>query len=421
MSRRLSLPYHTGRLDLEVPDDKLLGYFEPTRFAPLADVSGSLERSLRQPLGAAPLRQIAAGKRSVAIVIDDATRAVPNALLLDATMSELRAAGIDPGQVIVLVATGLHRKLTEDELRDALGPWHGLVRVENHDADDENLLVSVGTTSLGTRLRVNRLFVEAELRILTGDVEHHQFCGYGGGAKSILPGLADRESIRLNHSRMDWPGAGPGRIDGNPVRREIDEAAEMAPVHFLLAVVLDPEHRVVSVHAGDLRQAFRSACLDVDRMYRVRLPGRADLVVASPGGHPKDASFYQSQKALEAAIRAVRPGGDVALAAACPEGSGSALFEQWMEEAHTPQDVVERIKRDFVMGGHKAYQVARGLKQARVHLYSMLSPGKVRCWFMHPLSDWSQVARLVEQAGKISVLPHASMTLTDAGEDESGT
>jgi len=417
VKRRIALAYDRGSLEFEAPLEKLIGCFEPNRLPPLQDVGGDLRRCLREPVGAAPLREIAAGKRSAAVVIDDSTRSVPSALLLDAVMEELDAAGIDAGNVTVLAATGLHRPMTGEELRQAVGRWHGRVRVENHDANNADRLLRVGATSLGTELLVNRKYLEADLKILTGDVEHHQFCGFGGGAKSVYPGLADAEAIRRNHSRMDVEGAGPGQLDGNPVRAEIEEAGRMAGADFLLTLVLDPEHRVVSVHAGGVELAFREACAEVDRMYRVAVPELADLVVASAGGYPKDGTLYQAQKALTAAARLVRPGGEILLAAACREGSGSVLFEEWMEAASTPDEVIERIRRSFVMGGHKAYQVAREVKRARVHLYSTLPEEKVRSWFMHPVADWTGAAALAAEARTVSVLPQATLTLAEVGRD----
>ncbi len=420
MSRILTIPYGDTGLRLRVPEEKLLNCFAPSDVAALADPKAEISRALRDPCDSPPLRELARGKKSAAVVIDDSTRAVPNALLLDALMPELEAGGMSPDRITVIAATGLHRPLTDEEFRRALGPWFGKVRAESHDAKAPDRLVPLGVTSLGTDIRVNRTFAEADLKVLTGDVEHHQFCGYSGGAKSVYPGLADAESVRRNHSRMDLPGTGPGTLDENPVRREVDEVGRMAGVDFLLSVVLNSDHHVVSVHAGNWLQAFRNACPAVDRIYRVSVPGLADLVVASPGGLPKDANLYQAQKALRVASRVVRPGGSIVLAAACPEGSGSDLFEQWMEEAFTPEEIVVRIRQSFVMGGHKAYQIVRELSRAHVYLYSAIPPGKVRSWFMRPLRDWTDIERLVDQAGVVTVLPQASSTLAEVASPVAG-
>lgn len=409
---RIDLPYGHDKLAIQVPTEKLVGTFLPRALAPVADAAEALREALASPVASPRLKDLAAGARSVAVAIEDATRPVPNALLIDAVMSELDAAGVPPQQVKVIAATGLHRPMTDDEMAVALGRWFGLVAHENHDADDPQRLTRLGITRLGTEISVNRSFREADLRITTGDVEYHQFCGYGGGVKCVYPGLADAAAIRANHSRMDLPGTGPGRIDGNPVREEVDEVGRMARVHFNLSVAMDAEHRIVAVRAGDPDLSFRQACRFVDDMYAVEVPRRADLVIASPGGHPKDIELYQSQKAIEEATQVVEPGGNVLVLARCEEGSGSQRFEQWMDAAYTPDDIIRRIRDEFVMGGHKAYQIAREVQRANVHLYSQIPPGRIRSWMMTPVQSMQNIDRLIEQARSIIVLPQATLVRT---------
>jgi len=389
-----------------------VGVFAPRAIEPVPDPAKTLRNALAGPVGGPLLREMAKGVRQVAVAVEDATRAVPNALLIDCLMHELGEAGVAPEQVTVVVATGLHRPLNLDELRAALGSWHGRLEIENHDAWDQQRLAPVGATSLGTKVHINRTFIEADLKITTGDVEYHQFCGYGGGVKCVYPGMADADAIRMNHSRMDLPGTGSGRIDGNPVREEIDEVGRMAGVDFNVSVTLDPNQRIVAVHAGGADLSFRQACRVVDRMYAVEVPSRADLVIASPGGHPKDVNLYQSQKAIEEATRVVRPGGDVLVTAACEEGSGSELFEEWMAAAESPDDIIGRIRENFVMGGHKAYQIARALQRAKIHLYSKIPPGRVQSWMVRPVTSEAGIEELIRSATSIAVLPQATLTKT---------
>jgi len=411
MKRQIKLPYGDGDITVAVPEEKLIGIFEPRALAPAPDPAAALRQALANPVGAPRLREAASGATSAAIVVEDASRSVPSSLLVDAVMAELLAADITPAQVNVIVATGLHRDLTPTEMDATLGPWASKLHIENHDAHDPDRLVPLGATSLGTDVSINRTFMDADLRILTGDVEYHQFCGYSGGAKGVYPGLANAEAIEANHSRMDLPGTGPGRIDGNPVRDEVDEVGRMAGVSHNLSVALDPEHRIVAARAGDVVESFRAACRFVDEMYLVHVPSCADLVIASPGGHPKDLDLYQSQKAIEEASQVVTPGGHVVVAARCEEGSASELFEEWMDEASSPEDIIERIDRNFVMGGHKAYQIARELQRATVHLYSELPPGRVRAWMMHPVDSTDQIDALIDSARSVVVLPQATLTL----------
>jgi lactate racemase len=412
MNRKIQLPYGDTFVELEVPEDKLIGVFEPRSLPPAADSMAELRRALANPVNAPRLREKAKGARSVVIVVEDATRPVPVALLLDAVMEELQAAGIAPGIIKVLVATGLHRAATQKELDTALGRWKGILAINSHDAKNPDGLVHLGKTSLGTDISVNRTFMESEFKILTGDVEYHQFVGYGGGNKGVYPGLADAEAIRTNHSRMDLPGTGSGRIEGNPVRVEIDEVGRMARVDYNLSVAMDAQHHIVAARAGDPFLSFKEACRVIDDMYLVEVPRRAELVIDSPGGHPKDIDFYQSQKAMEEATLVVKPGGNVLTIARCDEGSGSSLFEQWMDESFGPEEIVSRIRENFIMGGHKAYQIAREVQRARLHLYSQLPPGKVRAWMMYPVRSVEDMTKLIAAAASVIVLPQATLTQT---------
>jgi nickel-dependent lactate racemase len=409
MIRSILIPYGRETLEIKVPEEKLVGCLAPRAVVPTTEPSVLLQQALVKPIGKERLRDRAKGSQRVVVVIDDATRAVPSDLLLDAVLPEISEGGISPERVTVLVATGLHRGLTPGEQALVLGKWAGRVRIENHDAKDPSCLLPLGITTLGTPISLNRTFLEADLKILTGDVEFHQICGYGGGAKSIYPGLADAEAIRINHSRMDLPGTGSGLIGGNPVRQEIEEVGRLAQVDFLLTVVLDPRRQVYAAFAGDVEQAFLEACKTVDYVYRLDVPRQASLVITSPGGHPRDIDFYQSQKAIGPAVEIVNPGGDILLVASCEEGSGSPLFESWMEEADCPEDIVNRIGNTFVMGGHKAYQVARELSQARVSVFSRIPPDKILSWFLHPVQTPGEISGLIDRADSIAILPQATL------------
>ncbi len=406
---RIDLPYGHDTIAIDVPREKLVGTFLPRAMPAVSDPGLALRDALTNPAGGRSLRAMAAHVRRAAIVIEDATRPVPNSLVIEAVMSELEAGSVSPQDVTVIVATGLHRPMSDKELVGALGRWFGVVNCENHDAHDPRRLTYLGTTSLGTEISLSRSLLEADLKITTGDVEYHQFCGYGGGVKCVYPGLADAAAIRMNHSRMDLPGTGPGRLDGNPVREEIDEVGRLAQIDFNISLAMDAKHRIVAVRAGDPDLSFRQACQWIDQMYAIEVPRRADLVIASPGGHPKDLDLYQSQKAIEEATQVVEPGGNVLVTAHCEEGSGSERFETWMREAYTPDDVTRRIKERFVMGGHKAYQIAREVQRAHIHLYSKIPPGCVRSWLMTPVQSISDMDGLIARSRSVLVLPQATL------------
>lgn len=415
---QVRFPYGNREKVVDVPDQKLVGVYQPHEKAGVADLRAEVTRALCWPIESPRLGQLASGRKTAAIVVDDVTRAVPTREILPLILGELKEAGLDARDVTVIVATGLHRPLTQHELDAIRGDLP--VEIVNHDAKDSNQLLSIGRTSLGQEILINRRFMEADLKILTGDVEYHQFCGYGGGAKSVYPGLANAASIRHNHSMMEIEGTGPGRIEGNPVRQEVEEVGRMARVDFILNVVMNSRKQVVRAFAGRPFAAFREGARLVDQMYRVKADRSVNLVIASPGGFPKDVDLYQSQKAVSAARRLVVEGGDIVVLAECRDGHGSELFDRWMTEAKTLDDIFRRIQTKFVMGGHKAYQFARDIRWARVHLLSSLPAQKVKSYFMQPLASVEDIQPLVQAAASIAAMPQASLTLVEAAGNSSG-
>jgi len=407
--QRIELPYGDRSVALCLPDDGRVAVYEPAQLPAAPDGEAEVRRAMAAPLGTPPLGAIARAARRVAIVVDDATRPVPTTAMLRPVVDELRRAGVAVEQITVIVATGLHRPMTEAEIDRVRG---GLpLKVQNHDARDPAGLVEIGTTSRGTPLRVNRTVAEADLRILTGDVELHQFVGYGGGAKSVLPGICDVEGVAATHAKMDAPGAGPGRLDDNPIRLDIEEAADLLRVDFVLNVVLGARHEIVGAFAGDVHAAFRAGAELVDRVYKVEVPEPVDLAICSPGGYPKDLDLYQSQKAIRAARRIVRRGGTIVALAECREGHGSDLAYAWAREARRPQDIIERHRARFAMGGHKAYQLAADAEWASVYLFSAMPEEVVEAFFIKPIARVGQIESLVAPAGSVAVLPQATLTL----------
>ncbi len=412
---QVRFPYGHCEKVVDIPDEKLTGVYLPHEKAGVADLRAEVTRALSSPIESPRLAQLASGRKSAVIVADDITRAVPTREMLPPILDELKAAGLQAQDVTVIAATGLHRALTQHELDALRGDLP--VQVINHDARDPDQLVPVGRTSLGQEVLINRRFMEADLKLLTGDVEYHQFCGYGGGGKSVYPGLADAASIRHNHSMMEIDGTGPGRIEGNPVRQEVEEVGRMAGVDFILNVVMNSRKQVVRAFAGHPFAAFREGARLVDQMYRVEADRTVNLVIASAGGFPKDVDLYQAQKAVSAARRLVAEGGDIVVLAECREGHGSELFDRWMTEAKDLEDIFRRIQTKFVMGGHKAYQFARDIRWARVHLLSSLPAQKVKSYFMQPLAGVEDIQTLVRAASSIAAMPQASLTLVEITED----
>jgi nickel-dependent lactate racemase len=278
--------------------------------------------------------------------------------------------------------------MTGPEMEEAVGSEVSQrVRVINHDPAST---VRLGTTSRGTPVEILTHVVDADVRVCLGNLELHYFAGYSGGAKAILPGCASRATVQANHAMMVKPEACAGRLDGNPLRADLEEGAAMVGIDFILNVIVDSDHRIVGAVAGDATAAHRRGCELVAQRGMVPVAGLADIVLVSAGGFPKDVNLYQAQKALDNAAQAVRPGGCIILLAECGEGLGNATFEAWLQAAESPDDVLERIQKEFVLGGHKAAAVASVLKKAGVYLVSSMPAELVRRCGLIPFDDAGQ-------------------------------
>lgn len=418
----LQLPFGHGQMPLELPAASLLGIFRPQTPGPQpegppATEAALVHQAMQQPIGTPRLCELARPGQRVAIVTSDLTRPCPSPQLLPAILAELATAGVRERDITVVVALGQHRPLSEAELEAAVGGGcYRRVRVINHDPADT---VHLGTTSRGTPVELFRPLVEATLRICLGNLEFHYFAGYSGGAKAIVPGCASAATVTANHAMMVQPEAATGRLEGNPVRADIEEAATMLGVDFILNVVVDGEHRITAAVAGDVIEAHRAGCALVAARGCVGVPALADVVVASAGGHPKDVNLYQAQKALDNAPYALKEGGIVILVAECGEGCGHRTFEEWMTAGQTSAEILARIQEQFVLGGHKAAAIARVAERARIFLVAPALAGLSLTGMEHFATAQAALdaafAALGPQA-RVSVLPEAASVLPRLGE-----
>jgi len=415
-----SIPY--GRTKLTV---RLNGTFQtellaPARVQPVADPVQAVRDALSRPAGGVGLADFA-GARTVAIAINDKTRPVPHAVLLPPLLRSLEALGIAPGAITLIVATGLHASMPEADFAQIL-PADILARyrVVSHNAVASDNLVSLGKTRLGTAVQVNRLFAQADLRVVVGNLEPHQFMGFSGGVKTAVIGLGGLETINQNHALMLDPHSDLARYDDNPARQDVEEAGRMIGVHFALNDVINESKQIVRVLAGEPQAVMREGMPLVMQVYQVRVAAPFDLLIASPGGHPKDINLYQAQKALGHAARVTRQGGTVILVAACPEGTGSASYEKWVTGMASHQAVLERFEREgFRIGPHKAFQIARDAAPRRVLMVTEMAPDFVRKLLLAPYAslDAALAAALegLAPTARIGVMPWANATIPTLG------
>jgi nickel-dependent lactate racemase len=407
------LAYGREQLPVDVPGKNLLGVYLPSEMVDVVDEERILEQALANPIGTRPLRKIVRKGDRIAIITSDVSRPCPSGRLLPHILAELEDAGIPDEadeDVFIVFALGIHRQMTPGEISSALTPEIlERFRVLNHDPEN---VVRLGVTSAGTPVEIFKPVVEADVRICLGDLAFHYFAGYSGGAKAIVPGCASRASVAANHAMMVRPEAAAGRLDGNPLRMDLEEAVGMLGVDFIYNVLVDEEHRIVGAVAGDLTAAHRAGCEMVAARGMVHIPRQADIVLASAGGFPKDLDFVQGHKALESAKYFVRDGGIIILASKCSDGIGNKVFESWLLDSRSPDEIIEHIQREFVLGGHMAAALALILKRAAIYLISDIPDEHVRQAGMQPFRDprSSLLAAFAELGddSQVIVLPQAA-------------
>lgn len=345
MQMKCRIDYGGDGLAFDLPDDLNVTIVEPSKGTPIPEPAAAITAAITQPIGTPPLVDIARGRRDATVVISDKTRPVPYTVVLPPLLRELEAAGLERSAIEILVATGLHRANTAAELADMVGAdIVAAYRIRNHDARDASAHRHVGRTTGGTEAWIDRGFLDADLKIVTGLIEPHLMAGYSGGRKAVAPGLAAVDTMRSLHGANMLEGnIGPGILDDNPFHADLLEIARMVGPDFLVDVTVDRERRLTGVFAGDIVQAHAAGVRFVEPHVHVSLPQAADIVITSAGGHPLDATFYQAIKGLTASLNIVRRGGTIILAAALDEGIGSADFRDLLRATRTADGFMERV------------------------------------------------------------------------------
>jgi nickel-dependent lactate racemase len=402
-------------LPVDLPETATI--VRPRRAAPLPDPVSAVRRALRSPVTGPSLADVVRRQRTVVIVFPDITRPMPNHIVLPALAAELDSLGFGPERVTMLCATGTHRTATRQELAALVGPriFDGYAIHQHVATDDDH--VGVGTVD-GTAVLLDRRYVEADVRIVTGFVEPHFFAGFSGGPKAVCPGVAALETILEAHSphRIADPRATWMELDANPVHRFIASATALLPPDVSVDVALNPARAITAVFAGLLPDAHRGACDHVRHSATHELPFRCDVVVTSNAGLPLDRNLYQAVKGMSAAERVVQPGGDIVMVSSCvdgyPDGDG---FARIVRHAPGPAALAS-ADVEPALDTWQAQVLGRVLATATVHLFTDgLTPDQVRAAHLRPIEDPSQaVADLVGRGGRdarVCVLPDGPLTV----------
>lgn len=411
---RVRLEYGRSGLDVELPDRSVVRTLSYKSVPPLADPNAALLAVLHRPTRSAPLAQVAAGRRSACLLICDVTRPVPNEMMLRPVLQTLEESGIARENILILIATGLHRPNEGDELVETVGRWIAEnYRIENHHGQRREEHSYLGTSPHGVPIWLDTRYLQADLKITMGLIEPHFMAGFSGGRKLICPGIAALETVKAWHSPafLEHPRSDSGILDGNPVHEENTWIARRAGCDFIVNVVIDSQRRPLKFVAGDMEQAFLEGCEFVRGIVVDTVPEPVDIVVTSSAGYPLDTTFYQSIKGMGAALPIVKEGGTIILAASLSEGIGSPQFRSLFRENANLDEFMRKILGEyFVMDQWQLEKMGQVCRKAKVRVVSDGLPAETldSLFVRSAPSVEAAVAEALEEYGpeaKIAVIP----------------
>lgn len=414
---KVKFPYGRSFLEADIPDENLIQVVYPNEKKPEKSEADYIKNALSNPMGALPIKKQAEKGMSVAIVVDDNTRPCPTWKMLPHVVDELKEKGIREDDIKIIFATGTHREVKDEEAKILLGEEYAesIEHISNNCKGND--FTYIGTTSFGTDVKIKNAFLEADLKILLGDVEIHYFAGYGGGRKSVLPGIAHYSTIQHNYTTNFFhPMSKPGVLDGNPMYQNMTEAARLAKPDFCLNVVQNASHEIVGAFAGDFDLVLRKGAQLVDEMYKVKVKEKADILITAADGAPHDVNLYQAYKAIHLGLNVVKDDGIIILLAECPDGHGSEPYYQWMKNYKTKEEMAEKLSKEFVPGGHKAYYHLKAMEKAKFFIVSSMDRKMLEEVFRMRVFDSPDEAikealKIKGRDAKIMAIPRGTTTL----------
>lgn len=419
--------YGNTSVSIPVDESQVIGVIEGNDTTPLSNISGALMDAIDNPIDSAPLSEVAAKASSIAIIVSDMTRywmrqdlIVP--LIVDYLVEK---CGKSYEDLTIVIATGTHVGGSEEDLRTLVtSPVFDKVRTINHDCHDKNL-VYLGTTSYGTPVSINKEAADADLVICLGAATYHVMAGFGGGRKSILPGISSLETIKHNHAYSLAPDAfitnpeiGNGKLEGNPLNEDMLEAAAMMKNLFMITLVTDTEFQLESIYAGHWRTSWERACEEVKRIYTVPIEKKADVVITSCGGFPKDESLYQGTKAVDNVISALKDGGTLILMLEGRNGGGSPDYFDWIKPL-VGGTFEEELRNNFTVGGYIFFLNCEQAARFNILMYSSIPAETVAPMGIKAYDDLDKLMEDAHIEGKsVYIIPSGSTVLpvvTDSG------
>jgi len=410
---KVSLNYGYDSIALDIPDKNYMGTLNPKDTREIEDPINEVRRALANPIGSKKIKELVSSQDKVVILASDVSRPSPSYILLPPILEELKEAGVDNDRIAIVFGLGVHRKQTEEEKKKLVGEEiYNQVKCIDHDIDN---CVKIGTTKRGNQVFIFKKILDADFIIATGNLEFHYFVGYTGGAKAVAPGVCSRKTIADNHKHFLDSGAKAGKIEGNPIREEIEEIGEMVGIDFMVNAVLNSHKKVVKVVAGDVTKAHREGTKYINDMFRIEIDELADIVITSPGGYPKDIDLYQTHKTMENASLAVKKDGIIIVVGECRDGLGEGKFAQALNGKLSPQELIEELKKNFILGRHKASRVAKIHLDSEIYLVSNLADEIKKKLFIKNFNSleeaFSNALKIQGEKAKALVMPYGGSTL----------
>ncbi len=418
---QVGMKYGRGLLEVEIPDKNLAGVLTLQESVPIEDPDHAVWNALQSPIQSAPLAALAQNRTSACVVISDITRPVPNKLILPPILQTLESSGIPREDITILIATGIHRPNEGKELEEMVGTEiMNSYRIVNHFSQEIETHEYLGLTQGGAPVYIDKTYLESDLKVTTALIEPHLMAGYSGGRKSICPGLASIETMKVLHGPqiLEHPKATVGILEGNPLHIEATEIALMAGVDFNVNVTIDDQRRLTGIFAGDIVESHLAGVRSVERQVKVTVPQPVDAVLVSSAGYPLDTTFYQAVKGVLAAVEIVKQNGSIILVAECSQGIGSGPFtdlilktkdlKQFIHDIHDPAN--------FVIDQWQLEELAKAVRKAEIFCYADGIPyDELKDLFVQPIQTPEQgLERVLSKHGddaQIAVLPDGPYVL----------
>lgn len=416
--RRPSLRYGRGTVTLDLSGAASVSYLYGNDMPAIDDLPGAFERAVGEECTGAPLRERLQPGDQVTIILSDITRFwMRQDRICELLVKYLeRECGVT--DIVVLIALGTHRPMTASELEMLASPYvYARYRVVNHNCDADDL-VDIGVTRSGNHIEVNPLVVGRKV-ITVGGTVHHLMAGYGGGRKSILPGVCSRAAIRRNHVMALDPDAphssekvGSGKLSHNPIHEDMDDAAALVAPVFGVNIVVNAQSEHAGLFCGDFRQAWMKSCEFCQRYYGKEIAQESDVVIASCGGYPKDLNLYQGVKSLLNGVHALKPGGTFVFLCECPEGGGAPDFFDWTKPLSQGR-LDEALREAFTIAGYIFYASCESIRKAgRFLMLSEIEPGLVKDMGIASFKRMDELERELHLEGKsVTVIPYGGYVL----------